>query len=137
MKESTTIFSHLFELGRLMRRRMSVAVPLSMPQVETLHFVAEGDCPTMRQLADYLKIQAPSATALVAELVRAGLLRRKTEGADRRRITLALTPRGKKLFDETLRTRKRVVAGVLSGLTSRERVQFDHLLTVIIKANRE
>lgn len=135
MKQSDTIFTHLFELGRLMRRRMSTAAALSMPQIETLHFVEEHSSPTMSDLAEFLKVKAPTATAVVDELVTTKLLER-TPGKDRRQISLALTPKGKKIFDQTLETRKQILGEVLAGLNDHDCAAFDHILKTIISTNK-
>jgi DNA-binding MarR family transcriptional regulator len=52
---------------------------------------------SMRELADALEIDPPNATALVDELERPGLVRRKPHPTDRRAKIVEATSRGKAL----------------------------------------
>lgn len=70
-----------------------------------------GPCP-QQQLARYLAINEPATTALVDELVAAGLVARGQDPADRRRYALTLTDLGR----ERLATVREVVEGIQTGL---------------------
>ena len=66
---------------------------LSLPQYRMLSYLSRGSSaasPAARQLA----VSRPSVTALVDGVVARGLVSRVPDAADRRRITLALTPEG-------------------------------------------
>jgi len=66
---------------------------LSLPQYRLLVYLSRGSSaasPAARQLAT----SRPSVTALVDGVVAKGLVTRLPDAADRRRITLALTPDG-------------------------------------------
>ena len=66
---------------------------LSLPQYRLLSYLSRGSSaasPAARQLAT----SRPSVTALVDGVVAKGLVTRLPDAADRRRITLALTPDG-------------------------------------------
>lgn len=66
---------------------------LSLPQYRLLCFLSKGSSaasPAARDLAT----SRPSVTALVDGVVAKGLVLRLPDAADRRRITLALTPEG-------------------------------------------
>jgi len=66
---------------------------LSLPQYRLLSYLSRGSSaasPAARQLAT----SRPSVTALVDGVVAKGLVSRLPDAADRRRITLALTPDG-------------------------------------------
>src|SRR5579862_2092920 len=68
-------------------------VGLSLPQYRLLSYLSRGSSaasPAARQLAT----SRPSVTALVDGVVARGLVTRVPDTADRRRITLALTPEG-------------------------------------------
>lgn len=54
--------------------------------------------PTVGDLAKDLVIRHHSAVGLADRLAEAGLLARQTDPADRRRVTLALTPRGERML---------------------------------------
>lgn len=56
--------------------------------------------PRIGELAQRLQIQHHSAVELVNRLARAGYIRRKRAGDDRREVLLELTPRGEKVLLE-------------------------------------
>lgn len=70
--------------------------PNTWLRFETLRFISEAKDPTMHDVAHYLRVKAPSATSLVAHLVRSGLIARKGEASDKRIVRISLTPRGKR-----------------------------------------
>jgi len=68
-------------------------IGLSLPQYRLLAYLSRGSSaasPAARQLAT----SRPSVTALVDGVVAKGLVTRGPDAADRRRVTLALTPEG-------------------------------------------
>ena len=54
--------------------------------------------PTILELADRLQIQHQSAVGLVDRSERAGLVRRRSDREDRRRVRVELTPDGEKIL---------------------------------------
>lgn len=75
------------------------------------HGVTEQQWRVIRALADYEPMDAselaarsfllaPSLTRILKHLESAGLVRRKTDANDQRRSLLALTAKGRRLFDE-------------------------------------
>jgi long-chain acyl-CoA synthetase len=77
-------------------KRVEVAlaqVELTLPQYRVLGILAEGTA-AASGLADRLAVRRPSITALIDGLVARGLVDRRQEDADRRRVELRLTPEG-------------------------------------------
>jgi DNA-binding MarR family transcriptional regulator len=77
-------------------KRVEVAlaqVELTLPQYRVLGILAEGSA-AASGLADRLAVRRPSITALIDGLVARGLVDRRQEDADRRRVELRLTPDG-------------------------------------------
>jgi len=76
------------------------------------------DAITVGELADRLQVQPHSAVGLVDRLVAEGLLARRTDAADRRRIRLEVTAGGRRILarlsaahrDELRRLRPQLVA---------------------------
>jgi DNA-binding MarR family transcriptional regulator len=60
----------------------------------------EDRAPTVGDLAERLAIKHHSAVGLVDRLVKAGMLKRKADETDRRRVTLTLTTAGERLLAE-------------------------------------
>ena len=77
-------------------KRVEVAlteVDLTLPQYRVLGILAEGAA-AASGLADRLAVRRPSITAVIDGLVARGLVDRRQEDADRRRIALRLTTEG-------------------------------------------
>jgi DNA-binding MarR family transcriptional regulator len=77
-------------------KRVEVAlaqVELTLPQYRVLGILAEGKA-AASGLADRLAVRRPSITALIDGLVARGLVDRRQEDTDRRRVELRLTPEG-------------------------------------------
>jgi len=132
MKAGTNTVSLLLDVGRIIRTRMERELPLSFSQCETLRLLEQGKNTTMHAIAAHFKIAAPSATAIVNELVRAHLVARAENAKDRREVLLHLTRNGKKLLHSVETKRKKVVAGVLSILPERDKKQLDAILGKIL-----
>src|ERR1043166_7943509 len=64
---------------------------------EVLRFVRDSEpAPTMREIADYARIKAPSATSLVQLLQKLCFVCTAKSGRDRRVIRIELTAKGKR-----------------------------------------
>jgi long-chain acyl-CoA synthetase len=72
---------------------------LTVPQYRVLGILAEGSN-AASGLANRLAVRPPSVTALVDGLVARGLVDRKHEEGDRRRIALRLTDEGERIVAE-------------------------------------
>ena len=95
-------------------KRVEVAlttVELTLPQYRVLAILAEGSSAASR-LADRLAVRRPSITALVDGLVIKGLVDRRQEDSDRRRVVLRLTEAGSR----TLALADQVVDAKLDSL---------------------
>ena len=127
----------MWEFGRLIRSRMrDGAQPCpSISQIEALQFVSEQGGPTMRDIAALLKVKAPSATALVDELVGSGFLTRTPDPADRLQVRLAMTRKGASALATAVARKKKVISSVLSPLAASDKAQFDRLLQKILTHN--
>jgi len=92
-------------------------VDLTLPQYRVLGILAEGAA-AASGLADRLAVRRPSITALVDGLVARGLVDRRQENIDRRRVELRLTDDGARILAEADRAVDdylMAIAGHLSG----------------------
>ncbi|HEX5225323.1 MAG TPA: MarR family transcriptional regulator [Solirubrobacteraceae bacterium] len=78
------------------RREVSEAVGISFGRSRAVRRLARHPM-SMRELADALEIDPPNATALVDELERPGLVRRRAHPTDRRARIVEATAKGKTL----------------------------------------
>jgi DNA-binding MarR family transcriptional regulator len=101
--------------------------PLSMLHLEVLRLIdAEG--PTMKRIAEHLRIKAPSATSLVAGLARSGLVARVKDRGDRRVVRMRTTARGKRSLKEGS---QRIVAKTKEIISHLKQKQIDDFIKIM------
>jgi DNA-binding MarR family transcriptional regulator len=93
---------------------------LSVPQLRGLLFVNRNEGAALGSLAEHLGLTPPSASKLVEELVKRGLLERSTCAEDRRRLRLGVSPAGRRLLEAVLRETHRRLSGALRRLGPQE-----------------
>jgi len=71
------------------------AKEISVPQYRTLAFVYKNDGASLSEVCDHIGLTLPSMSILVDGLVARGLVNRRTDPNDRRRMTLTLTEPGR------------------------------------------
>ncbi|MGP0030860.1 MAG: MarR family winged helix-turn-helix transcriptional regulator [Acidimicrobiales bacterium] len=99
-------------------KRVEVAltqVDLTLPQYRVLGILAEGSA-AASGLADRLTVRPPSITAIIDGLVARGLVDRRHEEDDRRRIALRLTEEGARLVALADRTVDDYIASIAASL---------------------
>jgi long-chain acyl-CoA synthetase len=103
-------------------KRVEVAlaeVDLTLPQYRVLSILAEGSA-AASGLADRLAVRRPSITALIDGLEARGLVDRRHDDADRRRVALRLTDAGTRTVAEADRTVDRYLAAIAGHLTDKD-----------------
>ncbi len=106
-------------MGARLARQVEVGlsqVDLTVSQYRTLMFLDEGWA-AASVLADHLAVSRPSVTAVVDGLVARGLVERKHDDSDRRRIEHRLTDQGRQLLcqaDAAVEARLREIAAHLA-----------------------
>ncbi len=93
---------------------------LSVPQFRTLNFVAHEPDASLSDIAAHMGVALPSMSRLVAGLVDRKLVIRRGYAGDRRRLTLALTRRGRTLLLAAYQFTEASIAARLSGLSGKE-----------------
>lgn len=86
-------------------------------------------------LAARLNIDRNTASVVVEQLVKLGVVARQVNGADRRARLLSLTTKGEKLFSRLVPDFTAINADILAPLLPRERKQFMALLVRLIEGN--
>lgn len=94
--------------------------PNAWMRCETLRFIAEIEDPTMREIADHLRITAPSATSLMRKLARLGWIKRSASGSDKRVVRISLTKAGQRELARYRKQAERTMQKVFSKLPERE-----------------
>jgi DNA-binding MarR family transcriptional regulator len=137
-KAQDSIFPVMFEFGRLVRCRAKQdgKQALTLPQLEALWFVKSSGEPLMRDVAQYLKVKAPSATALIDELAKASLLSRVANPKDRREVRVQLTAKGERTLEQLISRKTKAIDDILSVLARKDREEFTKLLRLIVTAHK-
>jgi len=127
--------ARIFAFFRMAREQIFCAKPhcsSSFMDIAILHAAMEKDNPSMKDVADMLRITGPSATVMIDRLVESGELVRTEDKEDRRVVRIGITEAGKKILKNGI---KDSIAGMdrfLAVLDGRERHMLDKLITKII-----
>ncbi|MDE1919145.1 MAG: winged helix-turn-helix transcriptional regulator [Patescibacteria group bacterium] len=115
-----SLFSSVRRIMRVRFAKGKKLDPSTWLRIETLKFIADQNEPRMKDVADYLSITAPSATALIGGLIRSGLVRGFTGRQDRRTSRLVLTAKGKTELRTAAARALRLLGGMFSPLSKKE-----------------
>jgi DNA-binding MarR family transcriptional regulator len=75
---------------------------------------------TQRRLADLISVTEPTAVSTLAAMVGAGLVERRRDQLDRRKLRVLLTPKGEQLKDELMPEAIRINAVAAAGIPQEE-----------------
>ena len=96
-----------YQIASFLRRRRTAAqdAGIEPQQYELLLAVKglpSGKKPTIKQIAEQLRLQHHSAVELTTRLVQRGLIRRERSKEDRRSVLLSLTNAGQRAMDQVV-----------------------------------
>ena len=138
------IISLIFSLGRLVREHLvrehadeEKTENPSFIQLEMLKHIEDVDGLTMKDMAQFLCIKAPSVTYLMEDLVKSGYAERTHDTEDRRLVKIVLTLKGKKTLDALYPHRADSLRKVLNQLEPTEQKMFSDLLEKIYEVYKQ
>jgi DNA-binding MarR family transcriptional regulator len=113
-------------LGAMIRvlrrlRRVDREAGQSGPRLSALSVLAFAGPLSLSRLAAAEQVSLPSASRLVRDLERDGLVRRRVDPVDARAIVLAVTARGRTLMQKGRRRRVEALESARAGLAPAER----------------
>ncbi|CAG2128918.1 MarR family winged helix-turn-helix transcriptional regulator [Cupriavidus numazuensis] len=91
------------------------------------HLSQQGDV-TVNQLADHLHLSGPFITIETGKLKKLGLIDKKADPEDRRKMRLTITPAGTRLLGELLPVQQRINDVLFDGVT---RTEFKVLCSIV------
>jgi DNA-binding MarR family transcriptional regulator len=94
---------------------------VTLPQLRVLVMVASRGPLNLAAVAAGLGVHPSNATRAVDRLVRAGLLDRRDDPADRRNLILQLTAAGQRTIDRVMDERRRGIAEILARMPAERR----------------
>jgi long-chain acyl-CoA synthetase len=104
-------------------KRVEVAlseVDLTLPQYRVLAILADGN-EAASGLAERLAVRPPSITAIIDGLVTRGLVDRRHEDSDRRRVSLRITDEGSRMVAEADRAVDEQLNSIAAHLSNKDR----------------
>jgi DNA-binding MarR family transcriptional regulator len=113
---------------RINTRAIELEIGISLAQLFVLQQVAHRPATSLNDLAERTATHQSSVSVVVRRLVDRGLVTRKVDATDKRRVQIALTPEGERLLvgaPETIQVR---LMEALSVLSAAERKQLADLL---------
>jgi len=121
-KQLQELSSLFFTMKQILRAQLPdhKVDPNAWLRYETMRHIRDAKGPTMRDVAEYLRIKAPSATSLIGHLARTGMIARKGEKADKRIVRIFLTPRGKREVERYERRSATMMHSTFSKLDDHE-----------------
>ena len=105
---------------------------LTFSQVEVLCFIGPAGKETMKSIADYLKITPPSATEIITEMEKKGLVKRKSDKNDRRVVFIALSDMAKKLSASLVRRKETISKKIVSKLNKEDRKNLERIIRILV-----
>ena len=127
--------ARIFAFFRMARERIFCAKPhcsSSFMDIAILTAAAERNNPSMKDIADMLRIAGPSVTVIIDRLVEKGELVRIEDPDDRRIVRIGITDAGKKTLKNGMKESEEGMKRLLSVLNENERAEFDRIITKII-----
>ncbi len=106
---------------------------LTFSQVETLCFIESSGQVTMKSIAEYFKITPPSATEIVAEMEKKGLVKRASDKKDRRVVYIILTPMSNKLFHSINKRKELILQKMIKKLNIKDQNSLERIIRILIK----
>ncbi len=103
----------------------------SIARVRVLAFLQNCPDSSLTRLSESLGVTNATASTLVESLVQAGLVARKDDPAERRRILLRLTKTGQQQLETSRRLRVEEIVEVISNLSPSKLKQVEESLTLL------
>jgi DNA-binding MarR family transcriptional regulator len=111
--------------------RSNIGDALSVPQFRCLGFIARNPACSVSDVAAFLGVTMPTASAMVDRLVRAAHVVAVTSSADRRRTELRVNAPGKALLDRIRSGARRDMAAALGDAGAEELAMVQQALALL------
>ena len=134
---SLAAVSNIFRAATSVRNHMESGVlaqhELSWSAFTTLFVLRVWGEVDARTLANEAGVTAATLTGVMNTLEARGLLRRKHDRVDGRRVLVGLSPKGRKVVDEIMPAFNRHESLVTQALTEQEQTELAHALRTILR----
>jgi DNA-binding MarR family transcriptional regulator len=120
----------------LLIRSLDAGSPLTTAHSTLLELILE-DPQRVSALARRLGIRVPSVTEQVIRLERNGLVHRAPDPTDSRAVLVAITPRGRKIFEEDAAVRNETVSQLIQQLSDADREALGRSVGALVRLTEE
>ena len=110
---------------------------VTVPQLRVLMMISTRGPMNLGSVASALGVSAPNASRICDRVLKAGLLHRTEDPADRRNIMLTLTDEGRALIDRVAGHRRAAIRRVLRKMSAPDRKALASALDIFAKAAGE
>ncbi len=101
-------------------------------QLQVLQCISEREHPTMKDIANELRITPPSVTTIVESLHDQGFVRREEDQNDRRVVRISITPKTYKMYSSLKDAKFIVLKNLFAKLSEEDRSALSKIITKII-----
>ena len=117
--------------------RESGLTEVSMGFIGVLLSLYGQDGQTITELGEAVALEKSTMTGLLDRMVRAGLVTRETDSADRRALRIWLTERGRQVQPEIARVLEKSYRGLTRGIPPKNVEQIETLMAQFIENARD
>lgn len=134
--EKVNIMDSILELRRHFLenvKRGKFEHDLTFSQVEVLNFIGPSGKKTMKEIAAHLRVTPPSATELITEMEKKGLIKRQSDKNDRRIVFIALTASARKFSNSTCRSKEMFFRKTFSKLSKKDLEDLERIIKIMVE----
>ncbi len=133
----------LLEVAPLVMRDMRAQMrsrrtpELTVPQFRTLLYVNQNKDSSLSEVACHMGLTLPSTSRLVDDLIKHSLMTREEHPADRRKVKLAVTPRGFSILEISRKGTLKYLAEKLRKISTEDRISIIKAMKAIREVLQE
>lgn len=123
-KQAAKLLEHMFSIGRFLKGEMVFErgnAHLTLLQIQTLFLLTENKDLKMQEIAQHFSVTKPTATSLLKNLVKLGLVERVEGETDRRVVKIILTKKGQEMLQEAKKCREEKLQKLLTFVNEKDR----------------
>ena len=105
----------------------------NMSQIEVLHYVIDKKNPTMKDIANHLRIKPPSVTPIVEFLMEKKLLKRVLDKNDNRISRVTITGKACKMFSKVKEKKTSMIKKMFQDLGIKDKKELMRILSLLNK----
>jgi len=114
-------------------RKKSKDFGFTVSHIEVLHYVIEKVNPTMKDIAEHLKIKPPSVTTIIEKLCKKKLLKKEIGDKDKRVARVSVTPNIWKVINSIKGQRILILKDMFCRLNDKDKSELIRIINILNK----